>query len=58
MTRGQTQIYGADGSVKLASAAKVDDVYFQGTATPKFDMSLTNNLPIRTGISRSCSLPN
>ena len=41
--KGQTQIYGADGSVKLASAAKVDDVYFQGTATPKFDMSLTNN---------------
>lgn len=27
--KGQTQIYGADGSVKLASAAKVDDVYFR-----------------------------
>lgn len=41
--KGEVQIYGADGTVKLAGDAVVDDVYFQGTATPKFDMSLSSN---------------
>lgn len=41
--QGVTQIYKADGSIGLASTANKEDVYYQGTVTPKTDMSLTNN---------------
>lgn len=40
--KGQTLIYNANGEKTLASNATVDDVYYQGTAIPKVDMSLTN----------------
>ena len=39
---GETLIYNAKGEKTLASNATVDDVYYQGTAIPKVDMSLTN----------------
>lgn len=40
--KGETLIYDAQGEKTLASNAKVEDVYYQGTAIPKADMSLTN----------------
>lgn len=39
---GRTMIYNAKGEKTLASNATVDDIYYQGTAVPKADMSLTN----------------
>lgn len=40
--KGAAQAYKADGTVALLTATKVTDVYYQGTVTPKYDMSLTN----------------
>lgn len=40
--KGQALIYNKAGEKTLAQNATVDDIYYQGTATPKADMSLTN----------------
>ncbi len=40
--KGETLIYNAQGEKTLASNATLDDIYYQGTAVPKADMSLTN----------------
>lgn len=42
--KGETMVYGADGSKKAATAVTVDDVLYLGTTVPKADMALTNNL--------------
>ncbi len=40
--KGEVMIYNAQGEKTAASNATVNDVYYQGTAMPKADMSLTN----------------
>lgn len=43
---GESQIYNADDEVILPANATVDDVVYQGTLRPKFDLSLTNRLRV------------
>ncbi len=42
--KGQAMIYDPEGNKKLATSAKLPDIVYLGSATPKFDMSLTNAL--------------
>lgn len=42
--KGQTQIYGKNNDVKLIGNALIEDVSYQGTFRPKWDLALTNRL--------------
>lgn len=42
--KGEALGYTADGEKKLLGSMSVDDVFYQGTLRPKFDLSFTNRL--------------
>lgn len=45
--KGEAMGYTVDGEKKLLGSMKVEDVVYQGTLRPKYDMSFTNNFTYR-----------